>query len=174
MNSLPILKWGLKLMGVVLWGISSVFVSGVSFFMLLNFAPNSLIPSFVENSLNYSLYKALPNRGSVLGHFVISRDARGAILQEYLKARNSPLLNHADDFIRAADQYRLPWTLLPAIAGKESGFGKSIPKNSYNPFGWGVYTGQQTGVNFSSWKEAIFSVAKGLRENYFDKGLDTP
>ncbi|NTV31047.1 glucosaminidase domain-containing protein [candidate division WWE3 bacterium] len=82
----------------------------------------------------------------------------------------------ADDsqaFVDIADTYNLPWTLLPAIACKESGCGRAIPPGSFNAFGWAVYTGQSSGATFGSWAAAIERVGRGLREDYFNRGLDT-
>lgn len=98
-------------------------------------------------------------------------DTRANILAHYLANFNSPLQYHAQDFIDAADTYQLDWRLLPAIAGVESTFGKQIP-GGYNGWGWGVYGDQA--IYFNSWKDAIFTIAKGLRENYFNKGLTEP
>ena len=98
-------------------------------------------------------------------------DPQAKILADYLAGFNSPLENHAQDFIDAAKAYDLDWKLLPAIAGVESTFGKQIP-GGYNGWGWGVYGTQA--IYFSSWKEAIFTIAKGLRENYLNKGLTEP
>lgn len=98
-------------------------------------------------------------------------DSRAKILAQYLANFDSPLQNHAQDFIDAAESYRLDWKMLPAIAGVESTFGKHIP-GGFNAWGWGVYGNQA--IYFSSWKEGIFTIAKGLRENYLDKGLTNP
>ncbi|MBI2596762.1 glucosaminidase domain-containing protein [Candidatus Daviesbacteria bacterium] len=95
-------------------------------------------------------------------------DPKAKILAQYLAKYNSPLENHAQDFIDAAKEYNLDWKLVPSIAGVESTFGKFIP-GGYNGWGWGVYGTQA--IYFSSWREAIFTVSKGLRENYYDKGL---
>lgn len=98
-------------------------------------------------------------------------DERAKILSDYLASYNSPLQYHAQDFIDAADQYELDWKMLPAIAGVESTFGKRIP-GGYNAWGWGVY-----GTNviyFKSWRDGIFTIAKGLKENYLNKGLKDP
>lgn len=89
----------------------------------------------------------------------------------YLAKYNSPLQYHAQDFIDASETYALDWKMLPAIAGVESTFGKFIP-GGYNAWGWGVYGTQA--IYFNSWKDAIFTIAKGLRENYLDKGLTEP
>lgn len=112
-------------------------------------------------------------------------DERALILKSYLEKYDSPLQNHAQDFIDAADKYDLDWKLVPAIAGVESTFGKYTPggyeqsstsyersSTSYNGWGWGVYGTQA--IYFSSWRDGIFNVSEGLRENYADKGLKDP
>ncbi len=98
-------------------------------------------------------------------------DSRAEILAAYLAKFDSPLQYHAQDFIDASKIYSLDWKMLPAIAGVESTFGKQIP-GGFNAWGWGVYGTQA--IYFSSWREAIFTIAKGLRENYLDKGLHDP
>lgn len=98
-------------------------------------------------------------------------DARAEILALYLAKKNSPLEHHAQDFIDAAKTYDLDWKLVAAISGVESFFGKFIP-GGYNAWGWGVYGTQA--IYFSSWKEGIFTVSKGLKENYINRGLTDP
>lgn len=98
-------------------------------------------------------------------------DKKAEILAKYLSKFDSPLQNHAQDFIDAANKYNLDWKLVPSIAGVESTFGKAIP-GGYNGWGWGVYGTQA--IYFNSWTDGIFTVSKGLRENYLDKGLTDP
>lgn len=98
-------------------------------------------------------------------------DSRAVILKDYLAQYNSPLQYHAQDFIDAADTYQLDYKLVPAIAGVESTFGKAIP-GGYNGWGWGVYGDQA--LYFNSWRDGIFTVSKGLKENYVNKGLTDP
>lgn len=98
-------------------------------------------------------------------------DPQAEILAEYLASYNSPLQYHAQDFIDAAGVYNLDWKLVASIAGVESTFGKFIP-GGYNGWGWGVYGTQA--IYFNSWREGIFTVSKGLRENYVNKGLTEP
>ncbi len=95
-------------------------------------------------------------------------DTRIVVLTEYLKKKNSPLVDSADTFVQEADKHNLDWKFVAAIAGLESSFGKHIPYNSYNGWGWGVY-GDNV-MRFSSWDEAIQTISQGLRENYMDKG----
>lgn len=98
-------------------------------------------------------------------------DPKAQVLAAYLEKRNSPMQYHAQDFIDAANQYNLDWKLVASIAGVESTFGKFIP-GGYNGWGWGVYGTQA--IYFSSWRDGIFTVSKGLRENYLDRGLTDP
>lgn len=98
-------------------------------------------------------------------------DRKAKILAAYLGRFNSPMQYHAQDFIDASNEYNLDWKLLPSIAGVESTFGKQIP-GGYNAWGWGVYGDQA--IYFNSWRNGMFIIAKGLRENYLNKGLTDP
>jgi len=95
-------------------------------------------------------------------------DYRTIMLKNYLASHSSPLSDYSDTFIAVADKYDLDWRLIPAIAGVESTFGKRIPFESYNAYGWanGKY-------QFSSWDESIEVVGKTLREKYIDRGATT-
>lgn len=92
-------------------------------------------------------------------------DYRVNILRAYLAKNGSPLADYAENFVATADKYHLDWRLVPAISGVESTFGKRIPYNSYNAYGWanGDY-------KFASWEDSIEIVTKTLREKYLDKG----
>ena len=98
-------------------------------------------------------------------------DGEAMVLAQYFAQYNSPLQFHAQDFIDASRQFNVDWKLVPAIAGVESTFGKFIP-GGYNAWGWGVYGNQA--IYFTSWRQAIFEVTKGLREKYLDRGLMDP
>lgn len=98
-------------------------------------------------------------------------DKQAEILTNYFAKFNSPLQYQAQDFIDAANTYQIDWKLVPAIAGVESTFGKFIP-GGYNAWGWGVYGTQA--IYFESWRDGIFTVSKGLKENYINKGLTDP
>ena len=94
-------------------------------------------------------------------------DSRIKVLKAFLEKYNSPLAVSAYDFVKNSDAYNLDWRLVAAISGVESTFGKFIPYNSFNAWGWGVYGNNV--IYFSSWTEGIETVSKGLRENYLDK-----
>ncbi len=122
----------------------------------------------------HSLFAAVPGLFSIFGYTEGRDDPRAAQIERYLLLRNSPMASAAKTFVEVADKCPMDWALLPAIAGKESSFGRIIPYNSYNAFGWAVYTGQNHGAVFSSWDDAIRRVGDGLCENYIKKGRTTP
>ncbi|KKQ34249.1 MAG: hypothetical protein US51_C0046G0002 [Microgenomates group bacterium GW2011_GWA2_37_6] len=100
-------------------------------------------------------------------------DNRAQILRGFLLQYDSPLADNAEDFVRTADEYNLDWRLVASISGLESTFGKNIPYNSYNGWGWGVY-GDNV-IRFATWTEGIETISKGLRERYLkDKPESDP
>lgn len=107
-------------------------------------------------------------------HFPVEiNDARITKLEAFLTAYNSPLAPHASHFVKEADRLGLDWKLVAAICGVESTFGKHTPANSFNGWGWAIFTGQKDGRHFADWKEGITVVSEGLRYTYIDKGLVT-
>ena len=97
----------------------------------------------------------------------IGLDSRVKILSNYLKQYDSPLAPFAGDFVAMADKYNLDWKLVAAISGVESTFGKEIPSNSYNAWGWGIY-GDNV-IRFNSWDEGIATISQGLRDRYMNQ-----
>jgi len=95
-------------------------------------------------------------------------DYRINTLKNYLESHNSPLASYAGSFVLCADKYDLDWRFVAAISGVESTFGKRIPFNSYNAYGWANGT-----YYFDSWDESIEIVSKALREKYINKGATT-
>ena len=79
------------------------------------------------------------------------------------------MTSSADTFIAVSKEYNIDWRLLPSIAGVESTFGKFLPSNSYNPFGWA--NGKKT---FESWDQAIKTVGEGINRINLSRGLNTP
>lgn len=96
-------------------------------------------------------------------------DPRIKKLEAFLAKHNSPLTPYSQKFIEAADLYQLDWKLVTAITGVESSFGKRIPFNSYNAYGWA-----NGNYYFQSWEQSIDHVSRYLKEKYVDRGLDTP
>lgn len=123
----------------------------------------------------YQAYRALPDVIGIANPLEVNitkHDAREVIVENFFKQYQSPLADQAEQFIRVADKYALDYRLLPAIAMQESNGGKRIPKNSYNPFGYGIYA--QKIMKFTSFEEAIERVGRGLKLDYVEQGLLTP
>ncbi len=131
------------------------------FLTLLFFIFLSTVPAYAETTAGASAMLVPQNIPFK------QADKRIQVLKSYFKKYNSPLENDASVFIEVADKYDIDYRILPAIAGVESGFGKFIPYNSFNGWGWGIYGGKVT--YFSSWEEAIQTISKELRERYMDK-----
>jgi hypothetical protein len=121
-------------------------------------AANGLVEA--ESSAQLSLYQ--------LNNEPIT-DLRVRKLSAYLATWQSPLTPYAEIFINSADKYQLDWKLVAAISGVESSFGKHVPINSYNAWGWnnGKY-------QFISWEHGIDYMHQALKEKYYDRGLSTP
>ena len=120
----------------------------------------------------YTLFSKVP---PVLGAFTSSfdsSDARPAIIEQFFAKYRSPLAPYGEKFVQVADEYGLPWELLPAITMQESNGGKKLPnEDCLNPFGWGIHS--KSTLCFQQWEEAIEKVAAGLKKNYVDQGLTT-
>ena len=100
-----------------------------------------------------------------------TQDIRVANLKYFFRKYESVLYDKSDYIVKIADQYKLDYRLIPAIAMQESGLCKHIYENSYNCWGWGIYGNKVT--RFSSYEEAIETISRGLKKNYIDKGLVT-
>ena len=121
---------------------------------------------------NFKLYAALPSTQLEVSDSIEYIDARAKIVENFFVRYNSSLAPLASSFVQAADKYKLDYRLLPAISMQESNGAKRQIKDSYNPFGFGIYGSKV--IKFSSFEEAIEVVAKTLREDYLDIGLNTP
>ena len=97
----------------------------------------------------------------------VELDKRVKVLRTYLESHNSPLSKNAETFVKSADKFNLDYRLVVAISGVESTFGKQIPENSFNAWGWGIY--DENIIRFKSFDDAINTISKGIREQYMDK-----
>lgn len=84
-----------------------------------------------------------------------AEDPRTYALREFLKEVDSPIVHLAEDFVIAADEYKLDWRLLPSIAFIESTAGKTHKNN--NVFGW-----NNANTRFRSIREGIYFVGSRL------------
>jgi hypothetical protein len=118
----------------------------------------------------YSQQKASASSANIttaIEQYKAEEDYRVKVLKAYFAKYDSPLVPFAKDFVTEADRYNLDWKLVAAISGTESTFGKAIPFESYNGWGWGVY-GDNV-IRFSSWSEGIHTISEGLRTKYMDE-----
>lgn len=118
------------------------------------------------------IFASLPSTtGEVKGE-ATATDARQEILKQYMQRYNSPLEPQAQFIVDTAEKYDLDFRLLVAIAQQESNLCKKIPEGTYNCWGWGIH--ERGTLGFDSFEEGIETVAKGLKEEYIDKGYITP
>ncbi len=104
---------------------------------------------------------------SIYGDLVTS-DTRVVAMSRFLTDYNSPMAPYAETFVAAADKGGMDWRLVASISGVESAFGKLIPHNSYNGWGWKGDPNRDFSV-FPSWGVGIETVTAGLARGY--KGM---
>lgn len=121
---------------------------------------------------SYDVFDNSWAKGNVLSAMIVVADGRPHLIDNFFYRYASPMYGLGKAVVGAADKYRLPFGLLPAIAQCEGNLGKSMPPDSFNPYGFGIYGERMT--KFASWEEGIEIVSKILRTDYFDLGLDTP
>ncbi len=154
---------------IAMWFASSI---ATFFFAALMFVYVSTEQYVKPTTQTFQPFAALPDEGSKAEDNVNFTDARAKIIENFFKENNSVLAAHSTIFLEVADKYSLDYRLLPSIAMQESNGGKKVIKDSYNPFGYGIY-GDKV-VRFASWEEAIERVGRALRQDYLDKGLKNP
>lgn len=92
-----------------------------------------------------------------------------AQLDSFLAAKGSPMAGEGAAFVASGGAWRIDPRLLVAIAGSESSYGQ-VTCARFNAWGWGC---PHDPFAFTSWADAIDTVARGLRENYLDEGRTT-
>ena len=160
------------------------FIFGTTFFI---FAPFGLVVLLITVLMIYQnrsnapelnafgntvAYAALPTSQNILSTDITQDDGRREKIRQFFAMYHSPLEPYAGDVIDAADQYGLDYRLVPSIAMQESGLCKTIPDNSYNCWGFGVYG--KTVLHFKDYKDGIYTVTKALAMKYKTQGLVTP
>jgi hypothetical protein len=118
------------------------------------------------------IFAALPDKSPSTSIKLISSDARGDILKEYLTSYDSPLSPYAYYIVNIADEFNIDFRLITAIARQESNLCKFIPNNTYNCWGWGIHSRGTLG--FNSYEDGIKTVTEGLSKDYLTKGYTTP
>ena len=121
----------------------------------------------ITNKTVFAAELAADSSAALLKPIAKASDSRVKILKEFLEQYDSPLSPFSSNFVEIADKYDLDWKLVVSISGVESTFGREIPYQSFNGWGWGIY-GNNT-IRFSSWNQGIETVSEGLRTNYINK-----
>lgn len=160
---------------LLLFGLPLIFLFASSFALLFSSIylldhPLTL-PKLLGAAANYSIFSTQPPTPAVMGESYVPEEARQLILRRFLESYHSPLVPYAGYILEVSEKYNLDWRLLTAIAGNESLFGRVVPHNSYNAWGWGVHS--QGTVRFGSWEEGIERVTRSLKEDFIDQGLVT-
>lgn len=102
--------------------------------------------------------------------YALETDLRPAQMRAVLTQYNSPMIGLEEELIALAEANGLDWTLLAAIAGTESSFGKRMPDKCLNPYGWGIYGDHK--LCYNSFEEAASAVATGLSTRYNTTSLE--
>lgn len=166
-------SWIMLMIGVVLTCLGSLYFATTG--QLL--APQSLIKpnnwgGIVATGADTYQTQALDERMATLTD---TGDARAVLVTNFLKRYNSPMTPYdyfGKKLVEIADQHKMDFRLLPAIAMQESNLCKVIPPSTYNCLGLGIHA--QGTWGFNSYEENFAMAAKILKDNYIDIGLVTP
>ncbi len=169
--------WKNLMLGIIFFTIAPITL-GVSLFSLISL---NKISKEEMTETEYSVfsvpksgvrvYASLPNTIPSVGGDVGTADARVELVRQYMNRYNSMLEPYSSYLVQTADKYGLDYRLVPAIAQQESNLCKIIPPESHNCWGWGIHS--KGSLGFTTYEEAIETVAKGIREEYIDKGYKT-
>jgi len=121
----------------------------------------TLSPEVVfSTKLNIEVDKLLSfNQEINLEALVLEKKAEA--IDAYFNKHKTPLAGFGMKMVLEAEQNKIDWRLIPAIAMRESTGGiYACQKASFNPFGWGSCK-----IGFTSFEEAIEVVAKNLGGN---------
>jgi hypothetical protein len=132
--------------------------------------PTDLVLESPES--NYAVVGTSISLPSALSGQIIVSDARALLLDSFYKRYRSPMVGLGKDLVSAADKYGIPFSFVTAVGQCEGGSGKTMPANSFNTWGYGIYGGKVK--QFESWQAGIEAVTKDLALNYFKRGLNTP
>ena len=96
---------------------------------------------------------------------LVTADTRVIAMNHFLADYGSPMAKYAETFVTSADEAGLDWRLVAAISGVESAFGRLIPLDSYNGWGWKGGPGGDFS-QFDSWQHGIEHVTARIAIGY--------
>ncbi|MBI4091505.1 hypothetical protein HY419_01990 [candidate division WWE3 bacterium] len=149
----------------------------IGWFAFSNFIAYAMVTALIgqatpNTSIKYSVFASKPLLAPSFTESLQGSDSRAAIIDQYFAKYKCPLTGAGKKMVELADKYNFPFWWLPSIAWQESTCGKQLPKNSNNPFGYGIYGDKIK--RFESLDQAMESVAWDLATHYFNKGLTEP
>lgn len=165
-------KRAFYILAPVFYVITNLFLILSLSLILFNKHDGSSVTEYLPKTI-YNLFSAQPPVLGVSDTNLNSKDSRAQIIDRALAKYRCPMEDLGETIVKYGDKYSVDPYLIYAIAQQESNCGKKIPKNSFNPFGFAVYTGQEKGAEFKSWDHAIEMEAQ-LLAAYHAKGLIEP
>ena len=141
--------------------------TGASFFLLDSFNTNA-------HSEVLGLYVAKSPVVSQSSFEAQSKDSRVIKIEKVFEKFKCPLAGTEEHIVKTADEYGVPYWLVPAVAFQESSCGKRTPdisgvEETFNAWGFGVWGGRVKA--FESWEAGILAVTKYFGNNFFSKGI---
>lgn len=118
-----------------------------------------------------SIFSSREVVGSELKSSVIASDSRPILIKKYLQNYNSELEPYSDLIYEVSQKKGLDYRLIVAIAQQESNLCKKAPKNCFNCWGVGIHSRGR--MCFDSYNEAIKWMGNYLKEEYYDKGINS-
>ena len=165
-------KPNLAILTVILFFLTTPLIIALSFFALFSLNKDNLKSDSQAINPTAQIFTALPDESPTTSIKLISSDARGEIIKNYLEKYQSPLAPYAYYIVNIADEFQIDFRLTTAIAQQESNLCRFIPSDTHNCWGWGIHS--QGTLGFASFEEGIRIVSEGLSKDYLAKGYETP
>lgn len=129
-----------------------------------------------RKSNGYNIFSAKPLTMTDAETSVDGQDIRAVKIDKVFEKYKCPLAGYGKDFVKAADEYNIPYWLLPALSFQESKCGKKTPlkdaEETYNAYGWAVWGDNIQ--HFESWEDGIDVVSKYMSDKFFSQGTTEP
>ncbi len=133
----------------------------------------SFSPSFAFSSQRALLsFEDPKEEKDYLRSTILVDDARPLTIKNYLENYHSHLVPNADLIFEASIRVGLSPYLVVAISQQESNLCKKVPPNCFNCWGIGIHS--RGTLCYESYEQGIKKAIKYFKEEYLDKGLETP
>jgi hypothetical protein len=171
MKQEPAHKTTAKIIAPFIWlGLMCAAFTGSSFFLLNSF-------SKVAQGKVLGLYTAKSPVISESSFKTQAVDSRTIKIEKIFEKFKCPLAGTGEYIVKTADEYKVPYWLIPAVSFQESSCGKKTPdvsgiEESYNAWGYGVWGGNVK--VFGDWEAGVLAVTKYFGNNFFSKGITDP